>query len=104
MPTILTRDVMRWKKILHDMKTAKSKEMIVEKLERITVRYRNRGQRAYCSSCGKPTVWLTAEQAREIFDTVSAPIESVHLTDTEARLICAESMVPGDEEQNNTKE
>ena len=83
------------------MKTAKSKQMIVETLERITIRYRNRGQRAFCSSCGKPTVWLTAEQAREIFDTVSTPIENVHVTDTQSRLICAESIVPSDEEQSN---
>ena len=95
---------MRWKKISRDMKTAKGKEMIVETLERITIRYRNRGQRAYCSSCGKPTVWLSAEQARELFDTVSTPIENVHETDKQSRLICAESIVVGDEDEENNEE
>ena len=78
-----------------------SRTIIREKLERIVIRTRGTSQVGYCSSCGRATTWLTSEQAQEIFESVSSPVESIHLTeDGTARLICAESIAGRDEEQN----
>ena len=83
------------------MKAKRKSEVVVETLEKITIRIRNRGERRYCSSCGKPTIWLTEAEAREIFDADSMPIESVHPTDVgTSRMICAESMVAKEDEQS----
>ena len=83
------------------MKAKRKAEVIVETLEKITIRFRNRGERRYCSSCGKPTTWLTEDEAREIFDTDTMPIDSVHPTDAgTTRMICAESIVAQEDEQN----
>ena len=80
------------------MKAKRNREMIVETLERITIRLRRGGQRAYCSSCGRSTTWLTAEQAQEIFGSVSSLLESIHVSEAgPAHLLCADSMVAHDE-------
>jgi hypothetical protein len=46
------------------MRAKRKDEVIVETLEKITIRVRNRSQRRYCSSCGKPATWLSADEAR----------------------------------------
>ena len=75
--------------------------MIVETLERITIRLRRGSQRAYCSSCGRSTTWLTAEQVREIFGTEPRRLSTIHLTEVgPARLICADSIDTSDTEQS----
>ena len=79
----------------------RNKELIRETTERITVRYRKGSRTAYCSSCGKPTTWVTAEQAAEIFGKLETPIDGMHLADAgPQRLLCTGSIVDGDEETN----
>ena len=78
----------------------RNKELIRETVETITIRYRRPPRTAYCSSCGKPTSWLTAEEAAEIFGSAAGHIEGAHLTETEpVRLLCAGSIVSDDEQQ-----
>ena len=84
--------------------TRRNREVIRETIERITVRYRKGSRTAYCSTCGKPTTWLTAEQAEEAFGAAVAPIEGVHLTEEgPVKLLCAESMISQDEDENEIK-
>lgn len=85
--------------------TTRSREVIRETIERITIRYRKGSRTAYCSTCGKPTTWLTAEQAEEIFGAVAAPIDGAHLTEAgPVKLLCAESMISPDEDEEETKQ
>ena len=79
--------------------TTRSREVIRETIERITIRYRKGSRTGYCSSCGKPTTWLTAEQAVEVFGEAAAPVGNAHLTEAgPVKLLCAESMIVDDNE------
>ena len=83
--------------------TTRSREVIRETIERITIRYRKGSRTGYCSSCGKPTTWITAEQALEVFGEATAPVEGVHLTESgPVKLLCAESMISPDEDEEET--
>ena len=87
--------------------TTRSREVIRETIERITIRYRKGGRTGYCNSCGKPTTWLTAEQALEVFGEAAAPVEGAHLTEAgPVKMLCAESMIvdDNDEEEETNKE
>ena len=85
--------------------TTRSREVIRETIERITIRYRKGSRTGYCSSCGKPTTWLTEEQAEEIFGAVAAPVDGAHLTEAgPVKLLCAESMITPDEDEEETKQ
>ena len=85
--------------------TTRSREVIRETIERITIRYRKGSRTGYCSSCGKPTTWLTAEQAVEVFGEAAAPVESAHLTEAgPVKLLCAESMIVDHDDEEETKQ
>ena len=78
--------------------TTRTIEVIRKTVERITFRYKTESQTAYCSTCGKPTTLLTAEQAEEIFGAVAAPIDGAHPTEAgSVMLLCAGSMISPDD-------